>query len=84
MLRVERALIRSASLEVRHQSTTDDGFLVQFVFAGTTVGGAEFRIPICVVARTVDNYIVRFDEYSDEASLQPLWQEFAATARTDS
>lgn len=79
MLHIERSLIRSSTLEVRQQTTTADGFVVQFVFAGTTAGGADFRIPICIVARIVGDRIAAFDEYSDESSLQPLWQEFLAS-----
>jgi ketosteroid isomerase-like protein len=78
MLHVERELIASSTLRVRHQATTPDGFFVQLVLAGTTRGGAAFSIPICIVGHVADGRITAFDEYADEASLQPLWQEFAA------
>jgi len=82
MLRVERALVRSSTLEVRHQSATDDGFVVQFVFAGTTRGGADFELSICIVAHVADGRITAFEEYADETSLQPLMQEFLASAQS--
>src|SRR5688500_8169830 len=72
MLKVERTLIRSSSVQVRYQSTTEDGFLVQFVFEGTTNGGRDFEMPICIVARVADGRISGFDEYADETSIKPL------------
>jgi ketosteroid isomerase-like protein len=78
MLHVEQQLIAHATVRVRHQSPTEDGFVVQLVFAGTTRGGAEFSVPICIVAHVADQRITAFEEYADEAGLQPLWQEFAA------
>jgi ketosteroid isomerase-like protein len=84
MLRVERELIRSSTLRVRHQSATDDGFVVQFVLAGTTKGGADFELSICIVAHVADGRIVAFEEYADETSLQPLMQEFLASAQESS
>lgn len=77
--RVERALVRSWTLEVRHLATTEDGFVAQFAFAGTTRGGWEFHIPICVVARVVDGHISHYDEYTDETSLAPLREELASS-----
>jgi ketosteroid isomerase-like protein len=74
-LGLERTLVRESTLDVRHESSTLDGFVVQLVFAGTTHGGADFRIPICIVARVADGRISHFDEYADEASVQPLQQE---------
>jgi ketosteroid isomerase-like protein len=74
-LDLERELVRSSSLEVRHQASTDDGFVVQLVFAGTTRGGADFRIPICVVARVAEGRVSHFDEYADQASVDPLQEE---------
>jgi ketosteroid isomerase-like protein len=77
--RVERTLVASATLEVRQQSATEDGFVLQLVFAGTTRGGAEFRMPICLVARVADGRITHYDEYADESSLAPLREEFFAS-----
>ena len=79
-LTLERALIRSATIDVHHQSCTEDGFVVQFVFAGTTTGGRDFAVPICLVARVTAGRITRFDEYTDETSLQPLRAELLAHA----
>jgi ketosteroid isomerase-like protein len=78
MLHVERELIPTSTVRVRQQATTPDGFVVQFVFAGTTRGGADFSVPICIVGHVTGERITAFEEYADETSLQPLWQEFAA------
>jgi limonene-1,2-epoxide hydrolase len=77
--RVERTLIESWHLDVRHQAATDDGFVVQFVFTGTTPSGLAFRIPICIVAQVGAGRITHYDEYADGASLVPLQQELAAS-----
>ena len=75
---LERELIRSASVHVRHQSGTEDGFVVQFVFEGITRGGLDFSLPICIVAHVVDDRISRFEEYTDGACMEPLRQELLA------
>lgn len=80
-IRLERTLVRSSTIHVRHQASTEDGFVVQFVFEGTTRGGADFHIPICIVAHVVDGRIGSFDEYTDEASVRPLHEEFLATTQ---
>lgn len=80
---VERALVRSSTIRVRHKSGTEDGFVVQFVFEGITSGGLAFSLPICIVARVADGRVRSFDEYTDEASLQPLRQEFLAHSVTE-
>lgn len=83
-LRLERELVRSSTLRMRHQTSTEDGFVVQFAFEGTTRGGADFHIPICIVAHVVDGRIASFDEYTDDASIRPLREEFLATAPRNS
>jgi ketosteroid isomerase-like protein len=84
LLHVERQLIASATIEVRHHSPTEDGFVVQLLFGGTTRGGAEFSVPICIVAHVAGERVTAFEEYADEASLRPLWDEFAATQAASS
>ena len=78
--RVERSLVVSSAVEVRQVSDTQYGFVLQVVVAGTTRGGAAFRIPLCLVARVCDGRITHYDEYADEASLAPLRDEFLATS----
>jgi len=78
--RLESTLVGSSTLDVRHLASTEDGFVLQLVFAGTTRSGADFSIPICIVARVVDGRISHYDEYADETSLAPLREEFFASA----
>jgi limonene-1,2-epoxide hydrolase len=80
--RLERTLVASWTLDVRQLATTDEGFVVQFVFAGTTRSGLEFHIPLCVVARVVGGRISHYDEYADETSLAPLREELVASGAT--
>lgn len=77
--RLERTLVASWTLDVQQLADTEDGFVAQLVFAGTTRSGREFHIPICVVARVVDGSISHYDEYTDETSLAPLREELATS-----
>lgn len=49
------------------------GFAVQYAFVGTSVDGAEIRIPGCIVAVLGDDGLIqRVQEYVDSAHAAPL------------
>jgi ketosteroid isomerase-like protein len=56
----------------------DDGFAAQYVVRGTLPGGAELRIPACLIGTTKDGRIARLQEYVDSAHAAPLREAAAA------
>lgn len=75
LLALERDVVLEPSFEVRHRVATDEGFVVQLTASGTTRGGVDFRIPVCLVVTVTGDRISRIDEYASSHQVAPLLQE---------
>jgi ketosteroid isomerase-like protein len=77
LLEHERSHLRALAFEDVRTLPTSSGFVVQATTVMRTVGGADLRVPVCLVATTDDGVIVRVDEYADSAPATPLLERMS-------
>lgn len=74
----EREVVASATFELRHRVSTDEGAVALVTVDGTTKSGADFHIPVCLVMAVTDGKVVRLDEYANTERARQLIRDIFA------
>jgi ketosteroid isomerase-like protein len=77
----------NAGAELRVEDVTcrvfDTGFVVQATTVGTSAQGVPVRVPTVLIVSVVDGKIARFEEYTDSAAAEPLFEGSAQDEHFD-